>query len=450
MGWEYKVGAFILNKCHLRRLLCKESAADDAVGVLYPREDRNKILAEIWGKRAVLTVVLLILAGVIWIICLTESPEDSILTDGYSVTRQEEDSTLSLEVTGDDGTEQWQEEMSVDVKVREFTDREKEELEANVKSYVDKTLPGENKSLQQISRPLCFVKQVPDTGVALEWTYDEDYFKDSGKLKASQIPKEGADTEIMLEAGWRNWKKTFYFMVHLEPAVFSKREQQVREVRKALKEAVKRQSAQETVRLPQKVQETNVTYQTMGQEKNYTPVFVVLGLCLALPFFWREQQRAGLQKREEQMLRDHPGFVNKIMLLLSAGLTLRKCVERLAAEYERDRGDGGELRYVYEEVCIMQQEMNDGISEVKAMERFGQRCRLLPYLRFSSIVTQNLKKGAEGIICILEQESLEALQQRKDRALQLGEKAGTKLLFPMMLMLGLVMGIIMIPAFMTM
>ena len=51
---------------------------------------------------------------------------------------------------------------------------------------------------------------------------------------------------------------------------------------------------------------------------------------------------------------------------------------------------------------------------------------------------------------ILEKESLEAMEQRKERALQLGEMAGTKLLFPMMLMLGIVMAVIMVPAFMTM
>ena len=98
----------------------------------------------------------------------------------------------------------------------------------------------------------------------------------------------------------------------------------------------------------------------------------------------------------------------------------------------------------------MAQEMKDGVSESRALEHFGKRCRLLPYLRFASVMTQNLKKGAEGILAILEKESLEALEQRKERALQLGERAGTKLLFPMMLMLGIVMAIIMVPAFMTM
>ena len=98
----------------------------------------------------------------------------------------------------------------------------------------------------------------------------------------------------------------------------------------------------------------------------------------------------------------------------------------------------------------MTQEMRDGVSEGQAVENFGRKCRMMPYLRFSSVITQNLKKGAEGILVLLEQEALEAMEQRRERVLQLGETAGTKLLFPMIIILGLVMGIILVPAFMTM
>ena len=147
---------------------------------------------------------------------------------------------------------------------------------------------------------------------------------------------------------------------------------------------------------------------------------------------------------------DYSELVNKFMLLLGAGLTIRKILERMSEEYERERKEGGVVRYVYEEICVVVQEMKDGVSEKEALEHFGRRCKILPYLRFTSILTQNLKKGAEGVLLILEKESMEAMEQRKERVLQLGEKAGTKLLFPMMLLFGIVMAIVMVPAFMTM
>ena len=50
---------------------------------------------------------------------------------------------------------------------------------------------------------------------------------------------------------------------------------------------------------------------------------------------------------------------------------------------------------------------------------------------------------------MLERESVEAWEERKRKARVLGEAAATKLLFPMMLMLIVVMAIVMIPAFLS-
>ena len=61
-----------------------------------------------------------------------------------------------------------------------------------------------------------------------------------------------------------------------------------------------------------------------------------------------------------------------------------------------------------------------------------------------------MKKGAEGLTQILDLMAAEAFDSRKQRAKQLGEEAGTKLLLPMMMMLVLVLIIIMVPAFWSM
>ena len=57
-----------------------------------------------------------------------------------------------------------------------------------------------------------------------------------------------------------------------------------------------------------------------------------------------------------------------------------------------------------------------------------------------------LKKGNKGLCELLERESAEAFAERKNMAQHLGEEVGTKLLFPMLLMLGIVILIIMVPA----
>ena len=60
-------------------------------------------------------------------------------------------------------------------------------------------------------------------------------------------------------------------------------------------------------------------------------------------------------------------------------------------------------------------------------------------------VRENYRRMAD----MLEQEAMEAWDERKRKARVLGEAAATKLLVPMILMMAVVMAIIMIPAFLS-
>jgi hypothetical protein len=65
------------------------------------------------------------------------------------------------------------------------------------------------------------------------------------------------------------------------------------------------------------------------------------------------------------------------------------------------------------------------------------------------VLSQNLKKGARGLTDLLETEAEASLNERKNHARKIGEQAGTKLLLPMILMLGIVLVILMVPAFLS-
>lgn len=417
---------------------------------IYVRQNKERIRRDIWQKRGKVVVLMLAVLFLAFVLCITREPEASSPLEGNYLTRKENDEKVSMTVTGEHEGDNWEKEISLSLNSREFTEEEKSRLDQQVEDYLQQTLPGKNQSMDQVTEPLNLVDTMPDSGIEMTWSVDNDYLEDNGKLHYGKIPDKGVDTDVMVKAFWKNWKRTYHFSVHLVAKQYTEKELWERQVKSVLKKTVKDQAAEERVELPEQIGNIRVTYQTGEEKKSFMLVYLVLGGLLLLPFIWREQQKKKLKEREEQLLLDHPGVINKFMLLLGAGLTLRKVVERLVWEYEQEQKKGGKKRYVYEEMCVMLQEMKDGASESKAMEHFGRRCRLLPYLRFASVITQNLKKGAEGLIAILEAESMEALEQRKERALQLGEKAGTKLLFPMMLMLGIVMAVIMVPAFMTM
>ncbi len=434
----------------MKNILERDKKTRQFVETLYARGDAEREIKRIWQGRIKVCLGLLAASGILFLLCFLQQPEKTALHNDNILIRPAEDAVVPVLVSGERDGKAWEKEMNLKVKDRDYTEAEKQELERIVTRFLEEDLRGENASLAEVSKAVSFAETVPQTEVELRWSYDTEYFRESGVPIAKNIPASGVDTEVRAKAVCRNWKKTFFFTLHLVPKEYSAEELEIQKVRQAIRKALKKQATESEVALPGEVGDTRVSYRVEEAEKNYFPVYLcLLALCM-LPLLWDRQQKRRLAEREEQLLVDHPGIVNKFMLLLSAGLTVRLAVERLAVEYEAERKKGGRIRYVYEEICVMNQEMRDGISEGKAMERFGRRCRLLPYLRFTSVITQNLRKGAEGVLDILEKESLEALEQRKERAMQMGEKAGTKLLFPMILMLGLVMGIIMIPAFMTM
>ena len=100
-------------------------------------------------------------------------------------------------------------------------------------------------------------------------------------------------------------------------------------------------------------------------------------------------------------------------------------------------------------MLLTQREIESGKLERQAFENFGDRCQVPCYKKFSNLVLQNMKKGSAGFKESLEYEVAVAFEHRKHIAKIKGEEASTKLLLPMGIMLGIVLIIIVMPAFMS-
>ena len=153
--------------------------------------------------------------------------------------------------------------------------------------------------------------------------------------------------------------------------------------------------------------------------------------------------------RNQQLLLEYPEFVSRLQLLLCSGMSIRSAFFKLGKEYQKHLQKGGTRQYVSEELLLAIRKMESGMGETEALEFFGRRCHLFCYKKLVSLIQQNLKRGTDGLRDALMNETKAAFEERKQAARRLGEEAGTKLLFPMMLMMGVVMVIIMIPAFIS-
>ena len=132
-----------------------------------------------------------------------------------------------------------------------------------------------------------------------------------------------------------------------------------------------------------------------------------------------------------------------------AGLGMRKVLERIAVDYRKNLALGGQKRFAYGEIVFTCQEMENGVSEQEAYQRMGMRMGTGAYRSLAVLLTQNLKKGSKGLLELLKQESQEAFEERRRQAKTTGEKASTKLLLPMGMMLAVVLVILTVPAFLS-
>jgi tight adherence protein C len=98
-------------------------------------------------------------------------------------------------------------------------------------------------------------------------------------------------------------------------------------------------------------------------------------------------------------------------------------------------------------MLIATREIHMGVPEGAAYESFGKRTGVREYVRLSTFLTQNLKKGSSTLLQQLKEESVQAEELRIQNARKLSEEATTKLLLPMVMLLVVVMVMIMVPAF---
>lgn len=152
-------------------------------------------------------------------------------------------------------------------------------------------------------------------------------------------------------------------------------------------------------------------------------------------------------ERKNQLLLDYPELLDKMSLLLGAGLSVKGTIKRIAGEYIARRDSGKtDIRYAYEELVYMMRRLDNGIPETVVYEEWGRRSRMIIYMKLSSAIIQNLKKGNQDMLEQFRMMSLDAMEERNTAVKQMGEKASSKLLLPMMLQFTIILAVIMYPA----
>ena len=163
--------------------------------------------------------------------------------------------------------------------------------------------------------------------------------------------------------------------------------------------------------------------------------FVFAGLAY---YYFGTAAAKKLQKRSDELLHDFSEVVSKLALLTNAGMILREAWQDVAAA-----GNG----VIYTEMQAAVNDMNNGVSEIDAIYGFGTRCIIPEIKKFTSTIIQGMTKGNSELTFMLQEQSKEVWQLKKQLVRREGEKAASKLLIPICIMFVGILIMIIIPIF---
>ncbi len=333
-------------------------------------------------------------------------------------------------------------EITVYVEEESYTEKEIEHYIKEAKKELDKWL----KKVKKGGKDFRFPQSLEGNPVKISWSTGNPEILSWEGILGEDIPEKGENVEIVaflsLGEGTEIWQKK----VTVYPPSLSEKKKLQKEIQKEAE--LLSENPSEPLYLPQTVRGEEIRYRKTGTETGRIICIMSLVLGLGVYPLQKEKEKKKQELVKKEMQRDYPDIIQKLVLFLRAGFTIRKAMEKIADGYLRSKEKyHAKERSAYEEIVRTCKEMQGGIYEAEAYERFGVRCGLSQYKVLSVLLVQNLKKGNQNLLELLEREEAVAEDERKRSAKVRGEEASTKLLLPMVLQLIVVLMILMIPAF---
>lgn len=328
---------------------------------------------------------------------------------------------------------------------RKYTESEIQTMLQGFKEKLESAVLGENESPDKIQSSLLLMEELEGYPFYITWSSERsDLIGSEGNLK--EKVDEPVPVMLTAEFEYEEWIFEHSFPVVLVPREYGPLEEWLHLLEDALVRADEESENQTYMNLPETIGGTSVKW----REKRENKGLKIGGFCVAVAiiFFYADsvEKKEQAKKRLQEIRKDYPEFVMKCAMLVGAGLTPRQAFERLGKVYKENSSAKNSL---YEEILVTNRELENRIAERRVYESFGRRCGIRETEKLGSMLSRNLTKGTEGLKNALREEAKEAMEMEKERIRKQGETAGTKLLFPMLILLLIVMVIIMIPAFST-
>ena len=415
--------------------------------------------------------------------------QDGVLKEGFRLPRSGYGGSkqyITLEVSG--LTEDTSVPLDITVSPKRYTEEEANAVFREIYDQLEELVVAEGESFANLQHDLHLMTKLPKYGVQLSWDFYPEL--DPALAAGSVTPDEARayyrkyrhlmdsdgtlhnetlapgtvvtgylslimSTDIVPTGtdGETKYLKTQYhsapyrIYVGIVPRALSRYESLLLQLQQAITTEDEGSLGENMLSLPTEIDGQRIYY-SEHEDRSYL-LLPLLGVIAAMAIYMRQGQarRTEKKQREALLMLDYSELVSKLMVYIGAGLTVRNALETISQHFDALISRGiKEDRPLYQELRTMVIQFRRNMPESEIYLSFGRRVNLKPYTKLVSLIEQNRMNGARNLRAMLELEMEDAFEQRKTTARRLGEEAGTKLLLPLFIMLGIVMIIVIVPA----
>ncbi len=152
---------------------------------------------------------------------------------------------------------------------------------------------------------------------------------------------------------------------------------------------------------------------------------LVVVVCCVIFFYFTTLPTHNIKKRSARIMSEFPNAVSTIALLVNSGMILREAWREVSISNDSE---------LYREMRKVNEEIENGVSEIDALYNFAARCVTPEIKKFTSFIVQGLEKGSKDLAFALRNQTDELWEYKKQNVLKQGELASNKLMIPLMIM----------------
>gem|GEM_PF-5747824 len=205
-----------------------------------------------------------------------------------------------------------------------------------------------------------------------------------------------------------------------------------------------REGTDDSIELDDFLEKEEVTIKNPEREDFIKYIILGLGIGIGIYFALAKEEKENVQQERDEADDEYSVIISKLNVLHYAGISVRECFERIAAESD----ETGE-KMVYREIKYMNRQIANGMSETKAYSDMGKRVGTSAYIKLGNVLEQNVRKGGRGLKESLNKEAEYGYELKREAARRKADMAGNKLLMPMGLLLVLSLAVVIVPAILS-